>query len=192
MIGGKTYSLLRNLLSPTLPKEKDFAALATELKNHFEPKKVVIVKRFNFYQCNQQVGESIATHVAVLRRLATDCAFNVHLTEALHDKFVCGLCSKATQQRLLAEKDLMFTKAVKIAQGMEAAARDTQLFKNNGGAINKVHEQDRVDKVKFSKSCIRCGKHNHTAAQCRFKDATCHKCQKKGHIAAVCRSGQTN
>ena len=46
--------------------------------------------------------------------------------------------------------------------------------------------------MKFSKSCIRCGKHNHTAVQCRFKDATCHKCQKKGHIAAVCRSGQTN
>ena len=195
VIGGKTYSLLRNLLSPALPKEKDFAALATELKNHFEPKKVVIVERFNFYRRNQQVGESIATYVAELRRLATDCAFNAHLTEALRDKFVCGLRSEATQRRLLAEKDLTFTKAVEIAQGMEVAARDTQLFKSNGGAINKVsqvHEQDRVDKVKFPKPCFRCGRNNHTAAQCRFKDATCRKCQKKGHIAAVCRSGQTN
>ena len=95
MIGGKTYSLLRNLLSPTLPKDKDFAALTTELKIHFEPKKVVIVERFNFYCRNQQVGESIATYVAELRRLATDCAFNAHLTEALRDKFVCGLRSEA-------------------------------------------------------------------------------------------------
>ena len=44
ILSGKTYSLLRNLLSPALPKEKDFAKLVTELKNHFEPKKVVIVE----------------------------------------------------------------------------------------------------------------------------------------------------
>ena len=48
MIGGKTYSLLRNLLFPASPKEKDFSALVTELKNHFKPKKVIIVERFNF------------------------------------------------------------------------------------------------------------------------------------------------
>ena len=94
MIGGKTYSLLCNLLSAVLPKKKDFAALATELKNHFEPKKVVIVERFNFYWRNQQVGESITTYVAELRRLATDCAFNAHLTEVLCDKFMCGYVAK--------------------------------------------------------------------------------------------------
>ena len=122
-----------------MPKEKDFATLVTELKNHFEPKKVAIVERFNFNRRSQQVGESIATYVAELRRLATDCAFNAHLTEALRNKFMSGLRSEATQRHLLAEKDLMFTKAVKIAQGMEVA-RDTQLFKSNGGAINKVSQ----------------------------------------------------
>ena len=66
VIGGKTYSLLRNLLSPALLKEKDFTALATELKNHFKSKKAVTVERFNFYWRNQQVGESIATYVAEL------------------------------------------------------------------------------------------------------------------------------
>ena len=198
VLGGKTYSLLRNLLSPALPKDKNFAELVTELKNHFKPKKVVIVERFNFYRRNQQVGESIATYVAELQRLATDCAFNAHLNEALRDKFMCGLRSEATQRRLLAEKELSFTKAVEIAQGMEAAARDTQLFKSNDGPINKLsqpNEPDTVAKVEQlvnpTKPCYRCGKGNHKAAQCKFKEATCHKCQKKGHIASVCRSGQT-
>ena len=84
---------------------------------------------------------------------------------------------------MLAEKDLTFTNAVEIAQGMEVAARDTQLFKSNGGAINKVsqvHKQNGVDKVKLPKPCFRCGKNNHTAVQCKFKDASCCKCQKKG------------
>ena len=47
VIGGKTYTLLRNLLSPTKPQEKSFDVLAEELKKHFEPKKVVIAERFS-------------------------------------------------------------------------------------------------------------------------------------------------
>ena len=62
----------------------------------------------------------------------------MHLNKGLRNKFVCGQRSEATQRRLLAEKELTFTKAVEIAQGMEAAARDTQLFKSNGGSINKL------------------------------------------------------
>ena len=94
VLESKTYSLLRNLLSPALPKDKDFAKLARELMNHFEPKKVVFVERFNFYRRNQQAGESITAYVAELRRLTTDCAFNV---QALRNRFVCGLRSEATQ-----------------------------------------------------------------------------------------------
>jgi hypothetical protein len=37
VIGGKTYTLLRGLLSPAKPQEKTFAELAAELKKHFEP-----------------------------------------------------------------------------------------------------------------------------------------------------------
>ena len=43
-IGRKTYSLLRNLLTPTLPKEKTFEQIVTVLKNHFEPKPLEIVE----------------------------------------------------------------------------------------------------------------------------------------------------
>ena len=130
--------------------------------------------------------------MAELRRLATDCAFNAHLNEALRDKFVCRLRSEATQRHLLAEKDLTFTKAVEIAQGMEAAARDTQLFKSEGGTINMLSQQERAKLEKPAKPCYCCGKSNHIATQCKFKEATCHKCQKKDHIASVCQSRQAN
>ena len=38
--------------------------------------------------------------------------------------------------------------------------------------------------------CYRCGKTNHNASQCRFKEAECHNCGKRGHIKAVCRSSK--
>ena len=36
VIGGKTYDLLRNLLSPADPKDKTFDELVEALKGHFE------------------------------------------------------------------------------------------------------------------------------------------------------------
>ena len=37
-----------------------------------------------------------------------------------------------------------------------------------------------------------CGHPNHSAANCKFKDAECHNCGKKGHIAPACRSKPQN
>ena len=59
-IGGRTYTLLRNLLAPTLPKDKSFDELVDTLKKHFEPKVLVIAERFKFHSRGQAVGESVA------------------------------------------------------------------------------------------------------------------------------------
>ena len=96
VIGTKTYTLLRNLLAPTKPKEVSLASLTGALKNHFEPKRVVIAERFHFYRRNQEPGESIADYVAELRRLSTHCNFEAaQLEEALRDRLVCGLRNEA-------------------------------------------------------------------------------------------------
>ena len=94
VLGGKTYALLRNLDSPALPKDKSLDDLTQELRNHIEPKKVVIVERFNFYHHEQQSGERIMTYVAELRRLATDCAFNDYLNEAYVTNLSVGCVAK--------------------------------------------------------------------------------------------------
>ena len=44
VIGAKMYSLLRNLLTPELPQSKSFEELVAILKQHFEPKPVVIAE----------------------------------------------------------------------------------------------------------------------------------------------------
>ena len=43
-IGGKTYGLLRNLLAPTLPKDKSLAQVIAILGKHFDPKPAVIAE----------------------------------------------------------------------------------------------------------------------------------------------------
>ena len=70
-------------------------------------------------------------YVAELPRLTVNCHFGDFLDQALQDRFVCGLLSDSIQRCLLTESDLSFTRAVEIAQGMEAAAKDTLQLKGS-------------------------------------------------------------
>ena len=133
MIGNKTYTLLSNLLIPEKPVSKTFKQLTKTLQTHFEPKPVVIVERFQFHQRNQEAGESVVEYKAELpiRRLAANCKFGDHLTQAIQDRLVCGLRSKGIQKGLLAEADLSLATALKITQSMEAADCNTQHLKSS-------------------------------------------------------------
>ena len=106
----------------------------------------------------------------------------------------CAVC----QQRLLAEVDLTFEKAMKIAQAMELAERDAKKLQQAGPhPVEPVHKVS--DKATSSQSagrkppspdgkpCFRCGP-QHDPAQCRFQEVQCHACRKRGHIKKVCCS----
>ena len=193
-IGAKTYELLRSLVAPKVPKEKTFKDIEKLLKDHFEPTPSVIAERYRFHRRDQAVGENITDYVAELRKLTTHCKFEEttdFLEESLRDRFVCGLRSEGTRKRLLTENKLTFSKALEIAQSLEAATKDAQLkfsdqAPNGPGTVHKVKSPPPK---KTPEACYRCGLTNHKAADCRLKDATCHKCGRKGHIQRACRSG---
>ena len=92
-IGGKTYALLRDLTDPDLPSTKTLDGLKTLLRQHFEPKPIIVAERFYFHKRSQGPTESIADYVAELRRLAKTCQFGTFLEEALRDQLVCGVRS---------------------------------------------------------------------------------------------------
>ena len=75
VIGAKTYSILKSLTSPELPKSKTLDQLKTALESHFNPKPLVIAERFRFYQLNQLDNETIAEFAAHIRRLSIRCEF---------------------------------------------------------------------------------------------------------------------
>ena len=89
----------------------------------------------------------MAKFVAKLRHLTRACEFKKHLDLASQDRFVSGLQNKATQKRLLTKPDLMFHKAIDIAQTMETAAKNTQQLKGvelrvaQSGSSRKNHCQ---------------------------------------------------
>ena len=183
IVGSKTYSVLRNLVAPTLLQEKTLAQLVVILKSHFEPKPVIIAERFHFHRRSQAMGESITEYLAELRCLSAHCSFGDHLEETLRDRLVCGLRSESIQKRLLAEAELTLTRAIEIVLGMEATEKTTKSLKEGETSIQQVS----ISQIPRA-PCSRCGKTSHDPRDCLFQNAQCYKCGKFGHIASVCRS----
>ena len=79
---------------------------------YFSPRPSPIVKRLEFNSRRQKEGESIATYVAELRKIAEHCDFGAVLSDMLRlrDR-LCGTVHKGIQRRLLVEAALTFDKA---------------------------------------------------------------------------------
>ena len=184
-IGAKAYDTLRSLLSPMRPQDKSFADLLTVLRQHFDPKPLVIGERFHFYKRSQRATESVAEFQANLRRLSICCEFGDFLDYAIRDRFVCGVKSDTIQKKLLAEDGLTAARALEIAQSIEAADKNARELKANKRSISgeELLHFARAE----GKDCWHCGR-RHDEKTCKFRGATCHKCGKLSHIAPVCRS----
>ena len=119
----QNYKLLRNLVSPELPKEKSFKDIVEILGKHHNPPPSEIVQRFKFFNTRvRKPEESVATFIAELRALSEHCQFGETLNTMLRDGLVCGVNNENIQKRLLAESTLTFEDALKIATSMEAGA----------------------------------------------------------------------
>ena len=199
-MGARTYLILRDLLAPAKPKDKSLEQITQCLQQHFEPKPIVIAQRFTFHQRNQRPQEPVTEYMADLRRLATHCEFGDFLSQALRDRFVCGLRDSAIQKRLLSERKLELQSALEMAQGMEAAdagtkqpQKQTQPFESLAPvAVARITRSEltslTTSNLKPGQKCFRCGCTTHLANACKFAKCKCFLCGKTGHLKNVCRS----
>ena len=166
LMGGKTYSLLRNLTSPDDPASRGFDAIVKLLDDHLSPKPLVIAERFRFHKRDQKDSELIPVYVAELRKLSEHCDFKANLNDALRDRLVCGIKHGNIQKKLLSESNLTLQKAIDIATAMETAAKDAvelqqQHRPDSVHQLSKKPTSNTKPKEK-NKACFRCDRFNHT------------------------------
>ena len=174
------YGLLRALMAPNKPAASTYKQLTDALTAHLVPKPIVIAKRFRFHKRNQMEGETIKSYVAIIQKLAEDCAFGTSLSDTLRDRLVCGMRDEKVHRHLLSRQDLTFKQAVDEAEIAERAAKDAAQF----------HETDARDVHRLLRQlghCYRCNG-NHDSQQCRFINEQCKYCKKRGHIKRPCRT----
>ena len=196
VMGRRAYKLLRNLIAPKTVDETTYSSILEAMKLHYCPQPSEIVKRFEFNSRFRQPGKTVSTYVAELRALAEFCNFGDSLDNMLRDRLVCGINNEQVQKRLLSETDLTFKKALDLAQGLEAAAKNAHTLKSAAAGATSTVPPVEVHKVAPQRDgqsgrqqhtpCHRCGKKNHAPATCRFRNAKCHNCGRTGHLKAVC------
>ena len=205
VVGPTAYHLLKTLVSPKKLDEFEFSELVELAMLHYNPKPSLIVKRFEFNSRCQKEGESIATYVAELRKIAEHCQFGAVLNDMLRDRLVCGTVHKAIQRRLLAEPLLTFDKAIETALAAEAADKDSlrltgatkdkdqttpdQEAPASRTPVNKVGDQKpyrNKSPPAAAGKCYRCGR-GHLSSECPCREYVCHFCKKKGHLSKMCR-----
>ena len=161
------------------------------MQSHLDPQPLAFAQRFKFHQRNQKSDETISQFVVELRKYAEYCDFQDKLDEALRDRLVCGLRSETIQKRLLAEKNLTLASAIEIAQGMEAATKQSTELRSRA-VSGQPHNHDiqllSRTTARPKNKCYRCGRTGHSPTICHFRDQKCRKCGKIGHIAKVCNS----
>ncbi|XP_053391329.1 uncharacterized protein K02A2.6-like [Mercenaria mercenaria] len=157
-----------------------------------------IAERFRFHKPNQGTGESVQDYIAVLRKLSEHCDFGDTLNDTLRDRFVCGLREANIQKRLLSKTDLTLQKAIEEAVAMETLARDASELRTSAEQVHKTArfpvKTKKPEKPKQTPPlfdpCKHCGKTNHQANKCYFKNKKCHICKKTGHLKNVCKSNK--
>lgn len=185
IIGEQAYELLSTLASPSKPSSLSYTVAVDLLRAHLQPTPSILAERYRFRQRRQVAGELIADYVADLKKMARYCEFKTNLEENLRDQFVCGLRSDLIRQRLFAENNIDYNKALQLANTLEAAERDA-------GAVEGSREQvpDRELSEKMHKLAVRdcsaCGANGHSWQNCRYKDFECSYCRKIGHLRRVC------
>ena len=144
----------------------------------------------------------MAEYLAELRRIAARCLFaREYLSKVLQDHFICGLCSKAMQKKLLSEDDIILQKAVEVAKSakvankharalnMKTATSDLAVGAIEGSSHSTSRQASPPQGGRTGRTCYHCAKTGHFAHDCPYRDMVCHKCGKKGHLAKTCRGG---
>ncbi|KHJ39881.1 hypothetical protein D918_10080 [Trichuris suis] len=106
--GPEAYRLMREAVAPDKPSTKSFNERVQAVKDKFDPNPGVYAARAAFYARTQQPGESVATFMTELRRLAARCQFEATRTVSergdsqLHDQLLIGMADSAeTRRRVL-------------------------------------------------------------------------------------------
>ena len=184
-----TYQLIRNLVSLAKPTEKDFDQLVKLVTNHHQPLPSIIVQHFSFLMRTRELCETFGEFVVQLSKLSEHYGLGDSLPSMLRDRLVCGCSDHTLQYKLLAEENLTFDKALKIAKAVETAERDSRGMqdpssKGPNPAIHAVSTRrpNQMKKVPLQlDTCYHCGGICN-AASCKYKGSECHFLWEEGSL----------
>ena len=174
IVGTYAFSQIMNFKKGDIT-QSTYNDLKEVLFKRFAVKQTTLYERVKFRELKQST-ESISEFVAKIKDAAARCNYpESFIEELLLEKFASSIRNKKIVDELVADEGITWDTAVRKAQIMEDRERKVVSYE--------------VEKIKISnQKCFRCGKSNHTAAECKFAEAKCRKCDKVGHLMVMCKN----
>ena len=174
-----------------LTETDTYATAVIALRNHFGPKRSVMMERCTFRQRAQRPGEGVREYITALHELVANCNFD----ELIRDQLIEKTNNPRVRERLLMEPDtLTLEKAIALTSRIEVAVNESLNIKQSEirAADNTKFESPRVQAVQ-AKSHYPAAKLNrsiHTASNTRVQ-APCDNCGYSSHVtgSAKCPEG---
>ena len=183
----EVFALLQNLASPE--SVNDEATTYTRMKEllirHLDPKPTVLAEQFKFYHAKQVNGETTATYVARLRKIAAGCNFS-DFHARMFDQFIMGINNVEAQEYLLQSdlSTLTLNTAFEKVMAMDRSRREALILRSSGD--NPGPSTANVNKLKDTEIvCRQCGLKRHKKRDCKTK---CFLCKRQGHVKKDCKS----
>ena len=136
------------------------------------------MQRFHVNSRVRKPGESVANYLTELQALVQYCNFGGTFEDVLRDRLIVGINDLVLQRQLLVEARLTLKKATEIALAHETAVKDSKVIQRASG-ISAAVNQVTPARHQSAKPCYRCGKSNHKASDCYYKETICSCCKKK-------------
>lgn len=195
----------------------------TILKTVFVKPTNVVFARHLLATRKQTASETVDQFLHALKLLSKDCEFkavsaDTYTQEAIRDSFISGIYSPIIRQRLLEKESLTLPEAVQLAQSLDSAQRNAEVYvapvpanQTSAAATTTVASSGidsgasgmdigtlqagedpgtaaAVSKLNGTSVCYFCGRASHPRPRCPARNTVCYKCGRKGHFAIVCKS----
>ncbi|XP_059220208.1 uncharacterized protein K02A2.6-like isoform X1 [Stomoxys calcitrans] len=214
-VGASNYSTLATLVAPTPINQLSYDNIIFHLKQHFCPKKNILVQQHKFLNEIQNEDQSISDFIAVLQEKAAMCHFVCSCNKSVSDifcraQFIRGIRDNSIREKLLQKPEDTFVQICEKAKALEAAKiNNNEIMQSSSTSeVNKIKQKQSATSTRYQKSnryasssstvnyrqlglegmCLRCGRNNHRSNECKINknNLKCSFCNKTGHVRQVC------
>lgn len=211
-IGSAGYRVVAKKLGSVDPQDCEYEDIIKILMENYHPAQNELIILHTLLSMKQG-DQSITQYINALEKYLEQWELNFNCQECngvptkeifLRTQFIRGLKDKSIQKEILKSQKKSFEEIRNFALTLEAVklGDETSSSDDSYSRTNKIHNGrseksdvrgKRKSKINYRElgienMCLRCGKTNHFAAQCRIKREMlkCDACKKIGHVRKVC------
>ena len=156
--------------------EMKLASVFERFSEYCNPRKNITILRHTFFTYRQHEGQNFHDFVTELKKLSSECEFEILHDSLIKDMIVCGTNDNSLRKRLLRKCELTLPKAISAGHAAEETRKHTREILKSNETIDlhkiskhsKSRSQTSAQATEIIKKCKFC-ENSHHRGKCLWK-----------------------